>query len=157
MGLIHPNQLDILNLKDRMLLANEKEEAFATQNMLKTKSMKTINFIFGMTSDGNVGPIIKFPYEGNIEIIDAVCVSQGNADAIIDIEKISEEDFLNKIDNWQSVLDPDKRVIIPQGEITIAGNHEISDNVVNKNDYFRINFIQSGSLTELTIQITITV
>ena len=157
MGLIHPSQINILKLKDRMLLDNEKEDGFATQDMLTTKSMKTINFIFGMTSDGNVGPTIKFPYEGNIGIIDAVCVLPGNTDAIIDIEKISEEDFLGKTNNWQSILNPDKRIIIQQGEIVSNSDYEIVNKIVNKNDYFRINFIQSGSLKELTIQITITI
>ena len=105
---------------------------------------KTIVFVVpDVIQTGTQNIIIKFPYNGVIVDCSASLEVEGTDDTIIDIEKISIDDFKNKL-SWKSILSSPLK--IGYGDKTDDGSYEIIDTekIVNQNDYFRINIKKAG-------------
>lgn len=125
---------------------------------IKHKTEKTANFFFELIADGLVGPILKVPFEGTILDIDAYCTTKSDEDTLIDIEKISEEEFNSRLDTWESILG--NKISIPGGFTKSDYSHNFATKHVAKNDFFRIRFLETGpvgarKIENLTIQIQI--
>ena len=117
------------------------------------KQTKDINVICSRPQQGTHFQYAKFKYSGTIKNIDAYCGIPGDKITEINIEKISEDDFINGIDNWTTILS--NNIFIYPNQTTNDGTYELNNTEVNENDLFRLVFVQAGKLQKLTVQIQI--
>jgi hypothetical protein len=111
---------------------------------------KTIVFnIFDITNSKDL--IIRCPYNGQIVNVFGSTNDSGTIDSEFIIEKINENDYKNKTNNWLNILSTN--LFIRNGQIVDDGSHVINNNIINKNDYFRINLIGSSDLKSLNLEI----
>ena len=118
---------------------------------------KVITFVCKVGKAGSFGPIIQFPYKGKILSASANCEIASSNEAILNIKKISESDYRNGIDNWQSVFL--KGLTIPANKTFDDKNYQFQDNSeilnVNKNDYFRLYMSEYSNIQNITFQLVI--
>ena len=125
-----------------------------TEDLKKiAKQEKVITFVCKLGKSGQFGPIIKFPYKGKIISASVDCEIASASETILNIDKISELDYKSEIDNWSSILSTG--LIIPSNKKFDNGTYVIQDNVVNKNDYFRLNMTQYSDIQNMVVQLTI--
>jgi hypothetical protein len=118
--------------------------------VLKSMPTKTIVFnIFDITNSKDL--IIRCPYNGQIVNVFGSTNDSGTIDSEFIIEKINENDYKNKTNNWLNILSTN--LFIRNGQIVDDGSHVINNNIINKNDYFRINLIGSSDLKSLNLEI----
>lgn len=123
--------------------------------VLKSLPTKTIVFnLFQVTTDIK-DLIIKCPYSGEIININASTNTSGTIDTQLAIEKININDFKNKLNTWNNIFSTN--LLIRSGQVTDDGNYVIDTNVVNKDDYFRVNLIGNSDLKILNVEIEIEV
>lgn len=120
---------------------------------------KTIVFVLPVNKFeiGVQNIVVEFPNNGVITKITGVCQITGADYTAIQLEKISKEDFDNGIDNWVGVCEEGKEIIFPYGKYATIENN-ILNNIVSKNDCFRLNVKHVGfGIENLTINVDILV
>lgn len=121
--------------------------------------LKTKTIVFVLTDNINVGlqdVEIRFPYDGIIRDVHANCGNAGTTMTEIAIEKCSESDY-DWSQNWVNIFSTN--LTIDANKKTSKSSttqYVLSTDTVNKNDYFRINVINSGmEIKNLIIEINI--
>ncbi|MCU6710079.1 hypothetical protein M6D81_15385 [Paenibacillus sp. J5C_2022] len=112
-------------------------------------SDRVITFLIpSYLSVGVQGVLARFPFDGIIVEINAICSTTGVQDLVLDIEKSSD------VVNWTSILTND--VKIAAGSLFDDSTHFISDSSVVAGDIFRINIAQNGDgAKDLTVEVRI--
>lgn len=117
---------------------------------------RTVVFVVpGQLDTGSNGSLVQFPWNGKVTNISASLEIAGTDSTEIIIEKISKDGFENA-EPWTNILS--RSIFIDYGERVDDGSHEIADDTVNANDYFRINVLRAGISAEnlvVTMQIQI--
>lgn len=120
---------------------------------------KTIVFVLSKNKleQGIQNVLITFPNDGVINSIEGVCQITGAEYTSIQLEKISQEDFKNGVDNWVGVCEENKEIIFDYGEYQ-ANVGNIVKNKVQANDVFRLNIKHAGfGIENITINVNILV
>lgn len=126
----------------------------ALPDYVHTKTM-----VFVLSTDklkqGVQNVLITFPNNGIINSIEGICQVTGAEYTSIQLEKISQIDFQNGIDNWVGVCEENKEIIFDYGEYqATVGN--IVQNKVRANDVFRLNVKHAGfGIENITINVNI--
>lgn len=108
------------------------------------------------TGTGIFSNYISMPYSGTINNLKAIVNKKGKGNIIIDIERISESDYLNNVDNWVSIFSEDKSLVINEDSLINNTDYILADNVILKGDFLRVNLKNIGSEYEsLTITLNI--
>lgn len=125
---------------------------------MKENNSKVIVFHFpGEITAGVKQVIIRFPFAGVIEQLYASCVSPGNLETIIGVEKCKQENYdLNQ--NWEEILSTNLSIDSNnRSSINSANQAVILKNEVEVNDHFRIRVLETGGLRDLTVEIKISI
>ncbi|MGG4105138.1 hypothetical protein AAXB25_14575 [Paenibacillus lautus] len=112
---------------------------------------KSIVFVIPKGDLGILKPIIRFPMSGEIQDVYAYCAEVGQTvDSTFNVEKVSEADFISN-STWATVAD-----FNINAKAKKSTNLNISNNVVNEGDYFRVYAsMLDDSLKGITIQVDI--
>lgn len=117
---------------------------------------KTIVFVVPSVIDvGTQGIIIQFPYNGIIKSVSASVDVEGTDATEIQIQKISADDFKNKL-TWTDILT--KTLFIDYGEKVDDKLSTINEDYINVsvNDLFRINVVKAGiGIENLCVEILV--
>lgn len=151
----------LMSRNDFVKLRDIEEEAQVNYTGEDAKNVlpdyfKTRVICFVIPNEVEIGTqniIINFPYDGQIVDITASLGVEGTDSTEIDIEKISEDGFVNK-ETWESILG--NRIFIDYGEKVDDRSYSIVNPDVNKNDYFRINVLEAGiGASDLTVLVKV--
>lgn len=146
--------IDIYARAMNKILNTKIETEYINKETYNSNNIKTMVFFLSSIVKEGISPIIlQFPYDGEIIGINTFCNGIGTDDLEFTIEKISESNFIINAE-WIDIL---------QNHLKIQASNNINDNdysfnsnIVSKNDYFRINVLNSNdSLSDMTIQINI--
>lgn len=112
---------------------------------------KTIVFtMLDLIRSGEQEITINFPYIGKIIDFNCHCGEVGDKNTLIEVKKISEEGYKNN-DTWQTVI---SNIEILKNE-KVNNSFSIINDEVNENDYFKVNVLQSGNITNLFLEVII--
>jgi hypothetical protein len=122
--------------------------------VLKSIPTKTIVFnVFDIANSKDL--IIRCPYDGKVVKINASTNSVGTIDTELIVEKINKSDYKNQVNNWSNILSSD--IFIRLGQVTDDESYIINNNLVDKDDYFRVGLIGNSDLKNLNLEIEIEV
>lgn len=108
------------------------------------KQEKIITFVLPTIFVGPQSIEIKFPYEGELLDVSASCSNPGATKTELWIEKC-EEIFYETTPNWQSILSNKVNIDANKKSTNSSTNDfTVANNIVNKNDYFRVNVANVG-------------
>jgi len=135
-----------------------EESLLDTFNRIETNNQRIICFVLsGTVNQGLQSPEIRFPFSGTITGVYASCRNPGNSDTIIEVQKCSQQSIDSALESeWESIFS--QNLIIEsnnKSSNTSALKAVIATPDVNLNDHFRINILESGQLSDLTIEIEI--
>lgn len=117
----------------------------------KASSIKSMYFIIPEEPEVGAYPIsLSFPYNGTIESIRFTCIDPGTSDSVIRIEKTDTENF-SLDQGWTNILTGN--ITIPVGNRINDDTYTINDFIIRKDDYFRVNFINSGGAKHFSVVI----
>ena len=125
------------------------------KKVLKSIPTKTSVFNLFQVNSNIKELIIRCPYKGKIININASTNYIGTIDTELIIEKISKNDFKNKLNTWSSIFS--NNLFIRTGQVIDDETHIINSNVVDIDDYFRVNLIGTSDLKNLNLEIEINV
>lgn len=114
---------------------------------------KTLVFVYQDAKEGPFGPSIRFPHNGIIKNVSANCVTIGDADTVIGIDKISESDFKAENDRWETIFTVP--ITIPASKKISTDDYKLAFNNIKANDYFRLNVTQYGNIKNIVIEVVI--
>jgi hypothetical protein len=97
---------------------------------------------------------ISFPFSGEIHEVNASCITPGEVDTVISIEKISAELFEDVNASWTTVADT---VTIPT---SAKSNKDFPANIISKkvdeDDYFRVVVDETGiDMRNIVVEVVI--
>lgn len=87
---------------------------------------------------------VKFPMNGQITDINAICQKPSVDFTSIQLQKIKLIDFNKGLDNWIDICAENKEIIFDYGQYS-SSKCSILNNKVNKDDCFRLNFKHVGN------------
>lgn len=122
---------------------------------LKSIPTKTIVFNLFQVNSNIKELIIRCPYKGKIININASTNYIGTVDTQLIVEKISKDDFKNKLNAWSNILS--NNLFIRTGQVIDDETHIINSDIVDVDDYFRVNLIGTSDLKNLNLEIEINV
>jgi len=125
-------------------------------NNIKNNEVFTLLFVINSSLTIGAQPLlIRSPNNGIITDINAIIPTVSDSDIEINIEKTTENDFETNGNSFTSILDNNVKIL--SGKLTnkSAPIYTLSNNVVNKGDIFRLNIINNGNVSGLSLQISI--
>ncbi|WP_231156572.1 hypothetical protein [Clostridium botulinum] len=87
---------------------------------------------------------VKFPMNGQITNINAICQKPSVDFTSIQVQKIQITDFNKGLDNWINICEDNKEIMFDYGAYS-SSKCSILNNKVNKDDCFRLNFKHVGN------------
>lgn len=123
-----------------------------------SNNIKVIVFVIpSLLKSGAQSVEIPFPFSGKLTYINASLLTPGTTNTGLQIERISYQDYINGLQTWEPLLSTD--LLIEAGKKSSLGstnNIAFTDNVVQANDFFRLNVTAVGEgAVGITAQILI--
>lgn len=124
---------------------------------VENESNKERTFVFVFPTGIMDGPLPVYKlvdYDCTLLNMSAVCEHNGNKDAILSLERISEQDFENNIENGWYDVTSDRLVLKPNNKV--IPDTRLTVEKLNKGEVLRFNVLQNGGgVSTLTINLTV--